>query len=481
MWDTTRQFKAVSETLGDLQADAAGMVIAAAADVALVLDSNGIILDHAFGNQDMGFEGADHTWMGQHWPSLVSLDSRRKIEEMLADANDDKPARWRQINHPIGTEIVPVQYIAMGLKGSDKIIALGRDMRSLAMLQQRLIESQQAMERDYTRYRHAETRYRQLFQMASEAVLVVDARTRLIVEANAAAGRFLTNGSTSLIGTPFPISFDAESLNRLDAMLDNVKASGEADDVTVRFLENDNEFMVTASLFVEDLKRFFLIRLRSLSDSSGDQIVPRRKSRMLDIVDEMADGFVITDDNGIVQSANPAFVAMAQMATEQQLFGHNLERWFSEPGIGLNALITNLRQQRKVHLFATKMRGEYGEVADVEISAVLIKHNNDKCIGFLMRPIGRRLSAPEPKAGDIQGSVQHMAAMVGRVSLKDIVRETTDVIEQLCMESALEMCSGNRASAAEMLGLSRQSLYVKMRRFGIGNLESVTDEISNSA
>ena len=30
------------------------------------------------------------------------------------------------------------------------------------------------------------------------------------------------------------------------------------------------------------------------------------------------------------------------------------------------------------------------------------------------------------------------------------------------------LAGNNRASAAEMLGLSRQSLYVKLRRYGIG-------------
>jgi DNA-binding NtrC family response regulator len=37
----------------------------------------------------------------------------------------------------------------------------------------------------------------------------------------------------------------------------------------------------------------------------------------------------------------------------------------------------------------------------------------------------------------------------------------------MCIEAALELTHNNRASAAEMLGLSRQSLYVKLRKFGI--------------
>jgi len=38
------------------------------------------------------------------------------------------------------------------------------------------------------------------------------------------------------------------------------------------------------------------------------------------------------------------------------------------------------------------------------------------------------------------------------------------------MVAALELTGDNRASAAELLGLSRQSLYVKLRRYGLGDL-----------
>ena len=57
------------------------------------------------------------------------------------------------------------------------------------------------------------------------------------------------------------------------------------------------------------------------------------------------------------------------------------------------------------------------------------------------------------------------------------MRETTDVIERLCIEAALELTRDNRASAAEMLGLSRQSLYVKLRRHGLGDLEAGDEEV----
>jgi DNA-binding NtrC family response regulator len=67
-------------------------------------------------------------------------------------------------------------------------------------------------------------------------------------------------------------------------------------------------------------------------------------------------------------------------------------------------------------------------------------------------------------------SVEQLTELVGRVSLKEIVRESTDLIERLCIEAALTYTSDNRASAAEILGLSRQSLYSKLHRHGLGNL-----------
>jgi DNA-binding NtrC family response regulator len=45
----------------------------------------------------------------------------------------------------------------------------------------------------------------------------------------------------------------------------------------------------------------------------------------------------------------------------------------------------------------------------------------------------------------------------------------------MCIEAALHLTRDNRAAAAEMLGLSRQSLYVKLRRFGLGEPAADTD------
>jgi DNA-binding NtrC family response regulator len=68
-------------------------------------------------------------------------------------------------------------------------------------------------------------------------------------------------------------------------------------------------------------------------------------------------------------------------------------------------------------------------------------------------------------------SVDEFTRLVGKLPLKELVRESTDLIERLCIEAALQMNGDNRANAAEMLGLSRQSLYIKLHRYGIESPE----------
>ena len=83
----------------------------------------------------------------------------------------------------------------------------------------------------------------------------------------------------------------------------------------------------------------------------------------------------------------------------------------------------------------------------------------------------RRIDAEASTEVHLPRSIEQITGRVGRVPLKQLVRESTDVIEALCIEAALKLTQDNRAAAAELLGLSRQSLYTKLRRFDIGDSE----------
>jgi transcriptional regulator PpsR len=130
-------------------------------------------------------------------------------------------------------------------------------------------------------------------------------------------------------------------------------------------------------------------------------------------------------------------------------------------------LIATLRQRGSVGLFVTLLRGEYGGSAEVEISAAALALGENTVLAFAVRDIERRLRAEAKPPLAMPRSAAELAELVGRTPLKAIVSETTDLIEQLCIQAALGMTGDNRASAAQLLGLSRQSLYVKLRRYGM--------------
>lgn len=162
---------------------------------------------------------------------------------------------------------------------------------------------------------------------------------------------------------------------------------------------------------------------------------------------------------------------MAQLAHEEQARGETLDRWIGRQGVELDVLLSNLRTRGAVRLYATTLQGALGGQVEVEISAVSVMNEGQSCFGFQIRDIGAR-TRPAMRATDgATRSVEQLTELIGRVPLKDLVREATDAIERLCIEAALELTGDNRASAAEMLGLSRQSLYVKLRRYGLGDLD----------
>ena len=447
-------------------ADTASL-IAAAADVALLVDDKGLIQDVSIGSADLG--ELDHAhWIGQPWAETVTVESRPKVQALLSDPGGVVAQRWRHVNHPSpkGSD-VPMMYSAIRVGPAGHVVAIGRDMRALASIQQRLIAAQQSMERDYLRLRQLETRYRALFQAISEAVLIVDASSMKVVEANPAASRVLAEAPRKLTGRGLPECFEAGSRAALQTLLDAARAGRPVEDARLVLAGPGSEVAVAASMFRQDSTTLFLVRIAPPSAEADDPGLPTRRS-VLSAVDRAPDAMVVTDAAGRVLYANESFATMAQMDSADQVLGEPLDRWLGRAGVDLGVLIATLRQNDSVRLFPTVMRGRFGGETTVEISAASVPGERG-CLGFTIRDVGRRLPAEGRSTGGLQRTVGQLAELVGRVPLKDIVGETTDLIEQLCIEAALQLTRDNRAAAAEMLGLSRQSLYVKLRRYGLGD------------
>lgn len=454
-----------------LDSSVAAALLAAVGDVALILSAEGRILDVAVSNGELAHHGLD-AWIGEDWGETVAVDSRDKVAEMLADAAvAGATARWRQVNHPVAGGEVPIRYLVMSLASDGRLVAIGRDMRGAAQMQQRLLQAQQSLERDYIRLRQAETRYRMLFELASEPVLIVDAGSRRIREANPAAHGLVGAAGGTLVGEPVHAVVDAASRDSLIAYLGAVEATDDVPAVTLALAGNHGPASISARPFRQARTPLLLVRI------AGPAIAERHRhdGALGDVVERMPDAFVLTDRNLDILTANAAFVDLAEAPSTERVVGSRLGGWLGRPGIDLELIVAQLREHGAVRNVATVLRGSAGGEEPIEVSAVLAPGPDGECFGFTLRSVARRLrDAPEiPR--DLPRSVEQLTGLVGRMSLKEIVRESTDLIERLCIEAALAYTADNRASAAEILGVSRQSLYSKLHRHGLGNLVSSED------
>ena len=350
-----------------------------------------------------------------------------------------------------------------------------------AALQLRLLEAQATIERDYKRLRELEARYRHLFDTA-EGLLVVDGASLRIMDANAAASLALGLAPQKAAGALLTDLLEPRSAAPLEAMAAEMLSGGQPGSLRVEPRSGTGRLSITASLFRQDGAVVLLLRMASADTRSARADRDARDSHD-DTREDWAsytaggpDGVVLTDLAGRVLQANASFVELVQVATERQVRGESLGRWLGRTSVDLGVLITNLRQRGNLKLFATSLRAEYGSVTEVEISAALVSVGEHSFLGFTIRDVGRRLSGDTRAGDDLSKSVGQLAELVGRVPMKDIVGNTASLIEKMCIEAALQLTRDNRAAAAELLGLSRQSLYVKLRRYGLGDLGSEEEE-----
>lgn len=481
--------------LGDLDAPSASRLLDTASDIALVMDDGGTILDVVSPAVQLA-PRESRQWRGRHWGDTVTAESRHKVEALLRDAQaaaDQSLHRWRQVNHPLaGGEDLPVLYATVRLRGSPgeagRVVAIGRDLRNVVALQRRLVETQQAMERDYWRFREAETRYRHLFETSSEAVLIVDGGNQRVLEANPVARQMFAAARSKVVGAAFASLFDPAHAARVQDLLAAARSIGRQAPTVARLASGD-EIVVSASVFRQEDAAYVLVRLAPSAAAADERQGGRRATRggravaadaqagmsswqalLEGFIDASPDGFVFCDADGRVRRANRAFLMLAQLTSEDQARGQALDRWLGRTGVELGVLIGNLRQRGTVGLFHTTLRGEYGALAEIEVAGSLLPDPAGPVLAFAVRDVERRPKSSADggaAAPTLRRSAAELAELVGRTPLKEIVAETTDLIEQLCIQTALGMTRDNRASAAQLLGLSRQSLYVKLRRYGL--------------
>ncbi len=431
-------------------------------DVSLVLDLDGVIQEAAISSAvpDEDLRG----WIGRPWAQTVVDPGSRKVERMVDDARINGVSSFRQVNQrfPSGLEL-PIEYTTVRF-GERGLIAVGKSLKAVAELQSRLVAAQMAMERDYWRLREVETRCHLLFNGSNEATLVLRSEGLSIREANPAALRALGLASRSpeaLAGRPLLREIAQSEHAAFMAMLQRVREQGKAPGILVKLGDAGQVWFVQASALSSQEGLDFLLQLTPAGPS---QELARARHSAEELLERAPDGFVIVDGSGIILRANQAFVELVQLGHESAVLGEPLGRWLGHPGADTQVLLANVVRHGVVRLFSTRLQGEHGLETEVEIAAAGDEDHSPRCFGMLVRDVTSRLAAPA-EGTSLRAALGAFADRIGKTPLPELVKEAVSVVERHYIQSALERTAGNRTAAAQLLGLSRQSLYAKLNRY----------------
>ncbi|MCM2562063.1 transcriptional regulator PpsR [Lutimaribacter sp. EGI FJ00015] len=455
-----------------IEPDLLNSVLAAESDVALIVSDTGHIQSVLI-DPSSPMSGVTSDWEGRSLRDLLGPDSAPKIDTLLTRlADGENPPRAIEVNHIDAGGSLPVRYSVHPLQKDGSLLFLGRDLRVIAETHRQLVQAQVALERGYEERREYDARYRMLLANTRDAVVFVSVSDGRIKDLNAPAASLLGATRDELTGAPFSQEFkDRRRGEFVDALI-ALAMSDATEDLTVQARRSRYKLHVHPAMFRAAGERILICRIEAATD--GLALDDRLTSNLSALYRGSTDGFVFTDLKGMIEDANESFLELTNSAQVGELRGRSLADFLARGQIDLSVMLENAMRSGHMRSYSTRLTNDFGGKISVEMSVAHLNGRDKPAMAFIIRDVSRTeaLRGGPPVIGGDETAHSSVIELVGSASLKDIVAETSEVIEKLCIEAAVDLTRNNRAAAAEMLGLSRQSLYVKLRKYGLLHKDS---------
>lgn len=452
-----------------------GDIIATASDIAIVVSVEGTVLSVLVNPNHKSFGRLDH-WEGRDLREFLTRESIPKLNGRLEIfAEGSYSSKSVELNHSDGTGHweFPIRYSFHRIGPDGTVLMLGRDLRPIAEMQQQLVKAQMALERDYEAQKEYDTRYRVLMDASREAMVFVNMNSGRIVDLNGPAATLMGGTREELVGGAFAQEFEGRRRGEfMDALGSNALSDGGVQ-IELQARRSRRKIVVNPKIFRAAGERLLLCRIDPAED--GDMQADELTQNLTALYDDGVDGIVFTDAEGVIRAANEAFLGLVDAAHQSVVKGRHLGDYLARGSVDAKVLLDNTARAGTMRMYATRLSGEFGGQTAVELSATYLEDRTHPAFVFVIRDASRAEAVRAPGATVSGEAVKSVMELVGSATLKDIVAETTDVVEKMCIETAIELTRNNRVAAAEMLGLSRQSLYVKLRKYGLISRDTPED------
>ncbi|WP_147113458.1 transcriptional regulator PpsR [Tateyamaria sp. syn59] len=442
-------------------------IIAAASDIALVVSAEGMILSVLLNTQDDSFGNLKH-WEGRPVVDFLTQESIEKFQ-LAHDAYmaGQLPKKPLELNHSDNAVWqYPVRYTFHRFGQENAVLLLGRDLRPIAETQQQLVQAQIALEQGYEARREFDARYRVVMSNVDDAVVFVSVQSGRIEDANKQAAAMLGLKPDALTGVSLASLFSDRSTAELTESLMNATLSDDGAAVTVMSARTRQEIVLNPVLFRASGQRVMMCRLVS---ANAIPVASGTNNHPAALFKATTDAVVFMDPRGTTLSVNDAFIDLVGATHLSDVVGQSLAEYLARGQIDLGVLLENAARSGQMRVYATRMVNDLGARVPVEVSATALEDAENPAVALIIRDVSRMEGVRKADSGNasMPEPGRNVMDLVGSASLKEIVAETTDVVEKMCIETAVNLTRNNRVAAAEMLGLSRQSLYVKLRKYGL--------------
>ncbi len=162
------------------------------------------------------------SWVNKNIYDFLTIESKEKLNFHLTSLSDlsQSSTKWFELNHI--SEITgefPVKYKGFKAANKKNVILIGNDLSPVAEIQKKFVNSQLALEREYSRYRSFETKYKALIEFSEEPLFLLDGVTGKILNVNDSAARIINEKREKLVGTSLSKFFNFKNNNEFIELL----------------------------------------------------------------------------------------------------------------------------------------------------------------------------------------------------------------------------------------------------------------------
>ena len=446
-----------------------GIVLATSSDIAVLLNSDTKISSILVNKAEKSYGNLDH-WIGRKITDFLTTESIPKIKSAIDKLENGETVLYGlELNHVDNAYWqFPIKYNIHRLGKDGQIILLGRDLQTISENQQRFVKAQIASEESIEEKRELEAHFKVLLTKTTDALAFINAKSGEIIFSNPAFQELFFNDDFKDEKTEME-SFIAGNSERKGFMEKLSIAAHGSYDISEELETTSGEviFSITPNVYRAAGRQIIICQFfpKTIRKQGEKELT----ENLLATFHNSSDAIIFTDIKGSIQYTNERFLDLTNTSHKNEVIAQNLSDFLGRGEIDLAIMLENVMKSGAVKIYSTHLKSSFGTKIDIEASVSRNNSDANGLIAFIVRevlsPSGRE------EASKVYSRLEHsqdeVAAkeLVGSATLKEIVTDTTDVIEKICIEAALGITNNNRAAAADLLGLSRQSLYVKLSKF----------------